>query len=266
MFPITNQNPTKILQNLIQFDTTNPPGNEVNCIEYINGLMVEADIETTILARSPDRPNLIARLKGHGRTPPLLLYGHADVVTTENQIWKYPPFEGVQAEGYIWGRGALDMKGGISMMLSAILRTKAEKFVPPGDVLLLIVCDEENDCSFGSKYLVESHPEIFKDIRYAIGEFGGFALHIGSKKFYPIQVLEKQICSLKAIIQSGTGGHGAIPMRGGVMAKLSKFLQSMEKHYLPVHITPVVRQMFKSIASELPFQQNLSFINFLILI
>jgi acetylornithine deacetylase/succinyl-diaminopimelate desuccinylase-like protein len=256
MSPKINQNTTKILQNLIQFDTTNPPGNEVNCIEYINNLLIDAGVETTILARSPNRPNLLARLKGHGHTSPLLLYGHVDVVTTENQIWKYPPFSGVLAEGYVWGRGALDMKGGVAMMISAILRAKAEEFIPSGDVLLLIVSDEENDCSFGSKYLVENHPEIFKDIRYAIGEFGGFPLYIGSKKFYPIQVLDKQICSMKAVIQSEKGGHGAIPMHDGVMAKLAEFLQSIEKNPLPVHITPVVHRMFKSMASELPFPKS----------
>lgn len=256
---VFSHNPTKILQNLIQFDTTNPPGNEAKCIDYISQLLIDAGIETTILARSPDRPNLVARLDGHGHTPPLLLYGHVDVVTTKNQIWKYPPFGGVLAEGCIWGRGALDMKGGVTMMLSAVLQAKREGFVPLGDVILLIVSDEENDCSFGSKFLVETHPEIFEGVRYGIGEFGGFPLYIGPKKFYPIQVLDKQICSLKVIIKSEIGGHGAIPVRGGATAKLAKFLQQIEEHPLPIHITPVVRQMFEVIASNSSFPTNVIF-------
>ncbi|MFH1931199.1 MAG: hypothetical protein ABIN18_06375, partial [Pseudomonadota bacterium] len=88
------QRPSELLQRLIRFDTTNPPGNEAECISYINGLLTKAGIETTILARIPERPNLIARLRGQGNISPLLLYGHVDVVTTVNQKWQNPPFEG----------------------------------------------------------------------------------------------------------------------------------------------------------------------------
>lgn len=112
-------NPIEILQHLIRFDTTNPPGNEAECIAYIDRLLKEAGIETTLVAREPHRPNLIARLKGTGNAPPLLMYGHVDVVTTANQDWDQPPFSGVEVDGYIWGRGALDMKGGVAMLISA---------------------------------------------------------------------------------------------------------------------------------------------------
>jgi len=105
------QKPVELLQNLIRFDTTNPPGNEAECISYINGLLNGADIETKILAKDPARPNLLARIKGSGDTPPFLLQGHVDVVKAFPESWKYPPFEGRIAEGCVWGRGALDMKG-----------------------------------------------------------------------------------------------------------------------------------------------------------
>jgi len=123
------QRPAEILQRLIQFDTTNPPGNEGPCISFINDLLTEFQIDTTILSRTPERPNLIARLRsGQQKVSPLLLYGHVDVVTTKNQEWKHPPFEGRLHDGYIWGRGSLDMKGGIAMMLSAFLRSKFATF------------------------------------------------------------------------------------------------------------------------------------------
>ena len=86
--------PAEILQKLIQFDTTNPPGDEAACITYIRGLLSDAGIESTILAKTPNRPNLIARIKGAGNAKPILMYGHVDVVTTENQKWDHPPFEG----------------------------------------------------------------------------------------------------------------------------------------------------------------------------
>ncbi len=120
------QRPAELLQRLIRFDTTNPPGNEAECLAFINDLLIGCGIKTTILFRAPERPNLVARISGQGNAPPLLLYGHVDVVTTENQNWKHPPFEGKIENGFIWGRGALDMKGGIAMMLSAFLRANGE--------------------------------------------------------------------------------------------------------------------------------------------
>ena len=122
------KSPVEILQNLIRFDTTNPPGNEVGCIKYLNGILTDAGFETKILSKDTNRPNLITRITGQGKTTPLLVYGHVDVVTTENQEWKYPPFEGKIAEGYLWGRGALDMKGGVAMMISALLSSQSRKF------------------------------------------------------------------------------------------------------------------------------------------
>ena len=121
-----HERPAELLQNLIRFDTTNPPGNEAECVAYINSLLTEAGFDTVLLARDPDRPNLLARLKGRGTAPPLLVYGHVDVVTTAGQQWTHPPFEGKETDGHIWGRGALDMKGSVAMMVSAFLRARAE--------------------------------------------------------------------------------------------------------------------------------------------
>ena len=112
--------PIDILQRLIRFDTTNPPGNEAECINYLKGLLDEAGIPTALYALDEARPNLVARLAGRGESPPLLLYGHVDVVTTANQSWDHPPFSGEIAGGFVWGRGTLDMKGGIAMMAAAL--------------------------------------------------------------------------------------------------------------------------------------------------
>jgi len=256
------QRPVELLQNLIRFDTTNPPGNEAQCVAYINNLLTEAELETTVLAKDANRPNLIARLKGQGTAPPLLLYGHVDVVTTANQDWTHPPFDGKVVDGYVWGRGALDMKGGVAMMLAAFLRAKAEGLAPAGDVVLAILSDEEAGGDYGADYLVRNHAEQFEGIRYAIGEFGGFSMYIGGRKFYPIQVAEKQFFWTKATLR-GPGGHGAFPARGGTMAKLAQLLQSLEQHRLPVHITPVARQMLESIAAAVPSPMNSVFVQLL---
>jgi len=241
------ERPAELLQNLIRFDTTNPPGNEAECVAYINSLLTEAGFKTTLLAKDANRPNLIARLKGQGTAAPFLLYGHVDVVTTANQEWTHPPFEGKMEGGYIWGRGALDMKGGLAMMLAAFLRAKAEGLNPAGDIVLAILSDEEGGGDYGAKFLVDNHAKQFEGIRYALSEFGGFPMHFGGQKFYLIQVAEKQICWMKATMR-GPGGHGSLPMRGGTMAKLGQLLQQLDKHSLPVHVTPVTRQMIEAIA------------------
>ena len=142
------------------------------------------------------------------------------------------------------------MKGGCSMMLSAFLRAKLEEMSLPGDVILVFVSDEETSGEFGAKYLVEENPDLFEGVKYAIGEFGGFSMEIGSKRFYPIQVAEKQICWMKAVLQ-GRGGHGSMPVQGGAIVGLADFLKKIDNNQLPVHITPSARLMFEPIAQAL---------------
>ena len=254
--PPSVPSPVEILQRLIQFNTTNPPGYTDECMGYIQDLLTQAGIETQVFAKQPRQPNLLARLPGRGAAPPFLMYGHVDVVTTENQTWRYPPFSGQVADGFVWGRGALDMKGGIAMMLSALLWAKAEGYTPPGDILFLALSDEEAGGNLGARFMVEEHPQLFQGVRYAIGEFGGFTLTVGGKRFYPIQVAEKQICWLKATFR-GPAGHGSMPIRGGAMARLAEFLLALDRHPLPVHITPTARDMLEGMAAAIGGVQGL---------
>ena len=255
--PGLSLNPIELLQELIRFDTSNPPGNERECISYIRGILTQAGFETQIIARSPQRPNLITRLQGTGDAPPLLLYGHVDVVPAAAQDWRYPPFEAQIAEGCVWGRGALDMKGGIVMMLAAMMRAKAEgakQHGPnlPGDVVLALVSDEEAGGDYGARFLVEEHARLFEGVRYALGEFGGFSFPIGGKRFYPIMVAEKQVCHLRATVR-GQPGHGSLATKDGAMGRLARILDRLERVSLPVHVTPVPRDMFQAVASHVPW-------------
>ncbi len=243
----------ELLQELLRFDTTNPPGNETACIEFVQRQLEEAGCETAIYAKDPARPNLVSRLPG-GDAPPLLLQGHVDVVTTVGQSWTHPPFEGRLEDGFVWGRGALDMKAGVAMLVNAFLRAKRENVQLPGDLVLLVLSDEENGGDLGARFLVEEHADLFEGMRYALGEFGGFTLHASGKRFYPIQVAEKQICWLKATVR-GPGGHGAMINRGGTVARLGKLLNDLDRKRLPVHVTPVVRETIEAIAAALPRPQ-----------
>ena len=244
----------EILQTLIRFDTTNPPGNEAACIAYIDGLLTEAGLQTTLLAKDPQRPNLVARLKGSGDAPALVLQGHVDVVTTANQKWTHPPFEGKVIDGWLWGRGALDMKGDVTMMLAAVLRAKAEGLIPAGDIILTIMADEEAGSDYGARFLTEQHPEQFEGAAYAIGEGGGSSQTIFGQRYYLIAVAEKQVCWMRAAL-SGPGGHGSTPLRGGAMAKLGRLLSTLDAQRLPVHITPVAERMIAALAEAAPAPQ-----------
>ncbi|HEX8229587.1 MAG TPA: M20/M25/M40 family metallo-hydrolase [Chloroflexia bacterium] len=242
--------PAELLQDLLRFDTTNPPGNERECVYYIHNLLYDAGFDTEIVGLDDNRPNLVTRLKGRGEAPGLLMQGHVDVVTTYGQDWQHPPFGGDLIDGYVWGRGAIDMKSGVAMMIAALLRAKAEGLQPPGDVVLAVLADEEAGSDFGAKYLVEHHPYLFDGVKYAIGEAGGSTEYIGGRKFYPIQIGEKQMCWMRAIVR-GPGGHASLPMRGGAMSKLGRMLTTLDNHRLPVHITPPVQQSIEAIAAAL---------------
>src|SRR5690348_9671952 len=164
--------PADLLQDLIRFDTSNPPGNERPCLEFVADVLAEAAIESQFLAKETDRPNLIARIEGGGEAPPLLLYGHVDVVPARPEGWTHQPFSGDAADGVIWGRGALDMKGGVAMLIAALLRVAGRASPPAADLILVLTSDEERGSRLGAKFLVDEHPDVFSGVRYAFSEIG----------------------------------------------------------------------------------------------
>jgi acetylornithine deacetylase/succinyl-diaminopimelate desuccinylase-like protein len=246
-----HERPVDVLRALIRFDTTNPPGNEAPCIAYVRELLRAAGCESELYAAEPGRPNLVARLRGDGSAPGLLLYGHVDVVTTAGQQWSRPPFGAEVADGFVWGRGALDMKSGVAMLVSAFIRAKVEGLPLRGDLVLAVLSDEENGGDLGARFLVEQHPELFAGVRYALGEFGAFTLHLGGRRFYPIQVAEKQMCWLRATVR-GPGGHGSVPTRGNTPGRLGEVLRTLDRRQPPIRITPVAREFLETAADALP--------------
>jgi acetylornithine deacetylase/succinyl-diaminopimelate desuccinylase-like protein len=244
--------PVQLLQELIRFDTTNPPGNEEPAVAHVESLLRGAGIESERHERQPGRPNLVARLAGEGA--PLLLYGHVDVVTTKGQDWARPPFGGDLVDGTVWGRGALDMKSGVAMLVTAFLRAKEQGLGRP--LILAVLSDEENGGDLGARFLAEERAELFVGVRHALGEFGGFTTHAGGRRFYPIQVAEKQICWLRAVVR-GPGGHGALGVRGSAAARLGRILTTLDRKQLPVHVTPVARAWIEGMAAALPRPQAL---------
>jgi acetylornithine deacetylase/succinyl-diaminopimelate desuccinylase-like protein len=239
----------ELARDLIRLDTTNPPGEEHLAVELIERLLSDAHIEHARYESEPGRPNLVARIKGRGEAPPLLLQGHVDVVTTVNQDWRHRPFGGEIIDGYLWGRGALDMKGGVAMLVNAALRANSRGGAP-GDLILVVLADEEAGGVFGAKWIVDTHPELFAGVRHGIGEGGGEAQYLEGRRFYPIMVSEKRGCQMVVTLR-GPGGHGSIPARGRAMAKLGEVITKLDGGRLPVHITAPVQLQLESMRDAL---------------
>lgn len=232
----------KLLIGLIQADTINPPGHTVAAVEIVEAVFDTYGISTQRYFSDPMKPALVVRIPGAGTASPLLIHGHLDVVPVRDQTWLRDPLGGEVVDGDIWGRGALDMKGPIVMMIEALLRVHATEAPPAGDILLCIVPDEEVGGTAGARFLVEQHPELFDGIQYAIGEFGGFPFVLDGTRFYPIQISERRGVEFD-ITFVGTPGHGSMPVRRQSMAKLGSALTRLDRGRLPVHLTPPARLM-----------------------
>src|SRR5436190_16428044 len=249
--------PADLLQDLIRFDTSNPPGNERPCLEFVASALAEAAVESRFIAKEPDRPNLIARLEGAGDASPLLLYGHVDVVPARPEGWTHPPFSGDAVDGVIWGRGALDMKGGVAMLIAALMRAAGRASPPAADLILVLTSDEERGSQLGAKFLVDEHHDLFSGVRYAFSEIGGFTEWVGDRRLYPVQVAEKQRCLVRATIR-GAGGHPSTVVRGTAAAKLGALLKALDEKRLPAHVTPSARRMLTVMAEALPPRDRLA--------
>ncbi len=239
---------------LLRIDTTNPPGNEIEAARYISALLTREGIEHQVLESAPGRASLVARLRGDGSAQPLLLNGHLDVVPVEADKWHHPPFAATEAEGCIWGRGAIDMKNMVTMGLMTLITLHRRKVPLARDVIFAAVADEEAGSDLGAVFLVEQHPELVR-AEYVLNEVGGHTLHMGRARFYPIQVSEKGICwfTLKA---RGEPGHGSMPHAGNPVLRIARAIEKLGRTRLPQHNTRVVEDFLTRLAMGAGFPQG----------
>lgn len=240
----------EILQALLRIDTTNPPGNEKPAAAYLQSKLEAVGLDATLLESAPGRANMVCRYPGTGKAEPLLLAAHLDVVEAHAESWRHPPFSGEIADGCLWGRGAIDMKN-MAAMATAILRRLARDRVILGrDLIFAAVADEEAGCEHGSRFLVEEYPDLVR-AEYALGEVGGFSLHLAGATYYPVQVAEKGICWIRARVR-GTPGHGSMPRPDSAVLKLAEVITRLGKARLPVHPTWPVREFLQAVAARQP--------------
>lgn len=246
----------ELLQKLIRFDTSNPPGYERECAMWLKSLLDVHGIENQILhpTGKPDRCSVVARIAGRGDAPPLLLQGHIDVVSVHGQRWSRDPFGGEIADGCIWGRGAVDMKGGVTMMLHAMLRAHHSEVPPPGDIILAALADEELGGRSGAAFLVREHPYLFEGVEHALGELGGFTVHARGHRFYPIMVAEKHICRIRVKFL-GSGGHGSQIHRDTALSRAARAVRRMGRRHPPFKLVDATRAMLEAMADEMSIKE-----------
>jgi acetylornithine deacetylase/succinyl-diaminopimelate desuccinylase-like protein len=240
----------RLCQSLLQIDTTNPPGNERPAADLLAAELTAAGLEPVILESAPARANLVARYRGTGGKPPLLLAAHLDVVEADASRWTHPPFSGALADGCLWGRGALDMKNMAAMATAVLCRLARDGVRLERDVIFAAVADEEAGCDQGSAWLVANHPELVR-AEYAMGEVGGFSMYLGKSTLYPVQVAEKGICWVRARVR-GEAGHGSMPREDSALVRLAAALTRLGSTRLPIHPTRAFTEFLTAVAARQP--------------
>src|SRR5271157_1313443 len=232
---------TNLLSDLIHINTTNPPGNETQAATYIAEYLSKEGFKTEIIESAPRRGNVITRLKGTGDKPSLLLLSHLDVVAANPQEWTVDPFAGAVKDGYIYGRGAYDMKSmtAIEIMVIKLLNKNHVKL--KGDVVLTGTPDEEQGGEEGAGYLLRKHKEKIW-CPYVINEGGGLAFPSKKGYVFPVQTAEKGILWLR-IKAKGTPGHGSTPnMADNAILRINSVIGKLGNYKPPTIYVPTLKK------------------------
>jgi acetylornithine deacetylase/succinyl-diaminopimelate desuccinylase-like protein len=239
----------QLLSDLIRINTSNPTHSERPAAEWIAERLADVGIDSRIIESEPGRASTIARISGSDSSrAPLLIHGHLDVVPADPSEWSVDPFGGEVSAGYVWGRGAIDMKDMDAMVLAIVRDWARTGRVPPRDIVLAFVADEEAGGRKGAHWLVDHHPDLFADCSEAISEVGGFSVTLGNDlRLYPIQTAEKGIGWLKLVAQ-GRPGHGSMIHDDNAVTELAAAVSRIGNYEFPVVVTDTVRRFLESIA------------------
>ena len=240
---------TYLLSNLIRINTTNPPGNETAAAKFLADDLRKEGFECEIIESAPNRGNIITRLKGAREKPSLLLLSHLDVVPANAEEWSVNPFGGVVKDGFIWGRGALDMKSMTVIEALTMKLLKRNNVKLKGDIILAATADEERGGLAGADYLIRNHrSKIFAD--YVLNEGGGLAIPTQNRNVYTVQTAEKGILWFK-IRAKGIPGHGSTPdAADNAIIRMNKVIEKLSNFHPSIVIVPTVKRFLNEIASE----------------
>lgn len=240
----------EIARELIRIDTTNPgdgsgPG-ERKAAEYVATLLDEVGIESQLFESEPGRTSLVARWGGTSGDP-VLVHGHLDVVPANAADWTYDPFAGEISDGYLWGRGAVDMKDFDAMVLSLVRARARTGVIPERPIVLAFTADEEASGILGAKWLVEHRPDLLADCTLAIGEVGGFSATVRDRRVYLIQAAEKGLAWMR-LAATGHAGHGSMRHPDNAVTRLAAAVARLGQHQWPNRLTPAMEVLLAAVA------------------
>ncbi|GAA4716468.1 M20/M25/M40 family metallo-hydrolase [Nocardioides conyzicola] len=239
----------ELCRELIRIDTSNygddsGPG-ERKAAEYVAALLDEVGIESTLVEGTPGRTSVVARwggTEGDG----LLLHGHLDVVPAAAEDWQVDPFSGEIQDGYVWGRGAVDMKDFDAMLLSIVRDRQRNGRVPSRPITLCFTADEEAGGHQGAQEIVEDHPELLEGCTDAVGEVGGFSATVRSRRVYLVEAAEKGMAWMR-LTSRGRAGHGSMINRENAVTSLAGAVARIGAYEWPVRLTPAMRTLLAAV-------------------
>jgi acetylornithine deacetylase/succinyl-diaminopimelate desuccinylase-like protein len=241
---------TELLRELLRIDTVSPPGNETEAAKAIASYLASSGIESQLVAREPHRANLVARLQG-GDGPSLMLTGHTDTVLADEESWTRGPWSGDLVDGEIWGRGALDMKGHVAAAVVAFASLAREGAALPGDLVLLVVADEEVGDDYGMSWLAREHPDVART-DWVVNEGGGERCVLGDRVLYLCAVGEKMTAPFRLRLH-GRSGHASDPFTAdNALLKAGPVLDALARLELPRRLIPEVGAFLEVVLGEVP--------------
>ncbi len=251
----------ELVSSLIRFDTSNTGDpattkGEGDCARWVAAQLEEVGYECEYLeAGAPNRGNVFARLPGADPSRgALMIHGHLDVVPAEPADWSVHPFSGAVSDGYVWGRGAVDMKDMCGMMIAVARHFKREGIVPRRDLVFAFVSDEEHGGTYGADWLVDNRPDLFNGVTEAIGEVGGFSLTVprrdgGERRLYLIETAEKGLSWMR-LTSRGRAGHGSMLHDDNAVTAVAEAVAKLGRHRFPLVLSDTVQQFLTAVAEE----------------
>jgi acetylornithine deacetylase/succinyl-diaminopimelate desuccinylase-like protein len=245
-----------LLSRYLRINTTNPPGNERRAADWLAAVLAREGIAAQVFEPVPGKANLYARLAGDGSARPIIMLNHMDVVLASPEYWSVDPFSGVIKDGYVWGRGAQDMKGEGIAELMTLLVLKRAGVALKRDVIFLATADEEVGQGVGAGWIVAQHPELVRDAEFLINEGGTIRLgEDGRVEYYGVGTTEKSPFWLD-VIARGTAGHGSRPTPDNPVHRLIRAVAKVAAYQTPLLVTPAVDRYFRDLATIEPDAQR----------
>ena len=247
-FEEASREAVRLLQSYIRIDTTNPPGRERQAADFFHEIFEREGIENRVYDLGGGRANILARLPGTGTRRPIILLNHMDVVPAEPSRWTVPPFSGEIRDGYVWGRGATDMKGTAICQLMTLLLLKRLQVPLDRDVLFLGTADEEEGRENGVQAMIDRFPDDLRQAEFVLTEGNTLAVADGKTLSWDVDVTEKSALWLR-LIASGKAGHASIPEPDGAVPRLIRGLSRILDWETPIRLIPAVEEYFRQISA-----------------